>query len=62
MPAISALVIGPNPLNGTCTMLMPAATLISAMPMCGALPMPALPKFSLSGIGLGVSDQFGDAT
>jgi hypothetical protein len=33
-------------------MSMPAATLISAMPMCGALPTPALPKFSLPGFAL----------
>ena len=52
MPAISALVVGPRPANGTCTILIPAAAFISSTPMCGALPTPALPKLSFSGFAL----------
>ena len=47
--AISACSAGAVPLNGTCTMSMPAVCLKSSVVRWAAAPMPEEPKFSLPG-------------
>ena len=52
VPATSAFVAGPSPANGTWTIWMPEVLAIIATVRWGALPSPALPKFSLPGLAL----------